>query len=414
MDHQDYFARRQSLTTEAEREGLFKEALERENLDRERFSKERASGLGSLAVHPHPSLIPVFERSLTDFSIDPAFENNDTKRCRVFRVRNRVVGKPAIASNMAEFRRAFDDVFCEGMLRNLNWNNVFAAGGSILACLQKIPDDVVGSTGKTRNYFRTKYPTSDIDLFLYRLNEEEGKRKIQEIYELVQEACPCKVVCFRSSSAVTLVSQYPYRHIQIVLRLYSSPYEILAGFDVDASTLGYDGKQVYADIRAHHALTKCCNTVDLTRRSPSYEVRLAKYGMRGFEVDLDWLERDMIDPSIFIKPWHEVKGLARLLVLERLRTKAQRDEFLGVMTMGRNKRPTYVAPRFGANPTAAGSLEMSNYSTVFLPWGDSFDADFCMKLMLKKDHGLNRAYHFKNRGGYCLHPCFFGTAKEVS
>ena len=30
-----------------------------------------------------------------------------------------------------------------------------------------------------------------------------------------------------------------------MLRLYSSPSEILSGFDVDACAVGYDGTQVY-------------------------------------------------------------------------------------------------------------------------------------------------------------------------
>ena len=39
-------------------------------------------------------------------------------------------------------------------------------------------------------------------------------------------------------------------------------------------------------------------TVDMTRRSPSYEVRLAKYASRGFEVYVPGLKRDKIDPSV--------------------------------------------------------------------------------------------------------------------
>ena len=40
------------------------------------------------------------------------------------------------------------------------------------------------------------------------------------------------------------------------------------------------------------------NTVDMTRRSPSYEVRLAKYSSRGFEVYVPDLKRDEIDPTV--------------------------------------------------------------------------------------------------------------------
>lgn len=111
-----------------------------------------------------------------------------------------------------------------------------------------------------------------------------------------------------------MVSQYPYRHVQVVLRLYSSPSEgahrpleacfsrpplgyfptliapacqriaVLNGFDVDSCAVGYDGQTVWVAQRAHLALTTQQNPVDMTRRSPTYEMRLAKYALRGFEV----------------------------------------------------------------------------------------------------------------------------------
>ena len=37
------------------------------------------------------------------------------------------------------------------------------------------------------------------------------------------------------------IGQYPYRPVQIVLRLYHSPAEILAGFDIDVPCCAYDG-----------------------------------------------------------------------------------------------------------------------------------------------------------------------------
>jgi hypothetical protein len=36
----------------------------------------------------------------------------------------------------------------------------------------------------------------------------------------------------------------------------------------------------------------------MTRRSPSYEVRLAKYSRRGFEVYIPGLKRSEIDPTV--------------------------------------------------------------------------------------------------------------------
>ena len=41
-----------------------------------------------------------------------------------------------------------------------------------------------------------------------------------------------------------ILAQYPYRSVQIVLRVYSSPAEVLAGFDVDVACCAYDGDRV--------------------------------------------------------------------------------------------------------------------------------------------------------------------------
>ena len=101
---------------------------------------------------------------------------------------------------------------------------MFASGGSVLASLMPLPEKYRGSINLRRKYFQERYPVSDIDLFLYGLNEDQAENKLLEIYEAVSSANPHKVVCFRTSNALTLVSQYPFRHIQVVLRLYSSPY----------------------------------------------------------------------------------------------------------------------------------------------------------------------------------------------
>ncbi len=47
-----------------------------------------------------------------------------------------------------------------------------------------------------------------------------------------------------------------------------------------------------------------CNTVDMTRRSPSYEVRLAKYSSRAFEVYVPTLRREDIDPTVAFLFFH--------------------------------------------------------------------------------------------------------------
>ena len=86
--------------------------------------------------------------------------------------------------------------------------------------------------------------------------------------------------------------------MQIVLRLYHSPAEIQAGFNVDSACVAYDGTRVLANPRSIVAMMRQANTVDITRRSPSYEVRLAKYAARGFEVYVPELRRGDVDPTV--------------------------------------------------------------------------------------------------------------------
>ena len=89
-----------------------------------------------------------------------------------------------------------------------------------------------------------------------------------------------------------------------------------------------DGKQVYASPRAVAAYMTQINTVDLTRRSPSYENRLSKYSHRGFEVYWPLLDRSRIDPTIFERSFGRTVGLARLLVLEKLPSTTEREAYV--------------------------------------------------------------------------------------
>ena len=190
----------------------------------------------------------------------------------------------ATVPRLDDFKQQFESYFAENMLNGLDWGNMVVAGGSVVGCTRPIPSRHQDMASKRAYYRDTLLGSSDIDIFLYGLTEEEANKKITYVYDHVCGACPFQVVCFRSANAVTMVSQYPYRHIQIVLRLYASPYEVLAGFDVDACTFAYDGTNVWTSPRGHHALVSGYNTIDVTRRSPSYEMRLAKYSKRGFGV----------------------------------------------------------------------------------------------------------------------------------
>jgi hypothetical protein len=60
------------------------------------------------------------------------------------------------------------------------------------------------------------------------------------------------------------------------------------------------GERVYVTPCALIALARKCNTIDLTRLSPSYEYRLAKYAARGVEIELPGLDRSLIDDVVSV------------------------------------------------------------------------------------------------------------------
>ena len=56
----------------------------------------------------------------------------------------------------------------------------------------------------------------------------------------------------------------------------------------------------------------------MTRRSPSYEMRLAKYARRGFAVVVPSFDINRVDPQLFEKRYDQLQGLAKLLLLGNL------------------------------------------------------------------------------------------------
>lgn len=258
------------------------------------------------------------------------------------------------------------DKFTGGQLRGLNWNGVFAAGGSVLCCLSSASQFTVENN-----------KSSDVDLFLYAMSEDDATAKLQHIYAVVQQNTGSRSEIVRAKHAVTILGQYPARHIQIVLRIYKSPAEVLMGFDVDCCCVGFDGKKAYALPRAQRAITKGYNLVDLSRRSLTYEVRLFKYAKRGFQVALPGHDASRVDPNVYNATLKDAKGLTKLLLLERMHTQGG-----GVGFGGPKKGP--MRRRGGLKKKKAGDEfnedakyeaeaqkgDASDYNLdVFIPWG---------------------------------------------
>eukprot|EP01091_Cochliopodium_minus_P014082 TRINITY_DN470_c0_g2_i1.p1 TRINITY_DN470_c0_g2~~TRINITY_DN470_c0_g2_i1.p1 ORF type:complete len:1824 (-),score=771.42 TRINITY_DN470_c0_g2_i1:113-5584(-) len=404
-----------------EKKKLFDDIIDEENGYRELFAQTRDSPIIS---DNHLMLIDVFKNN--EIFKYAKWSKEEEELPKVFPIKKELL-KPENGScivDSKEFERNFN-VFSEDQLRFLNWDNVLAAGGSILASLTPVPGEH-GTNNKTKRkyYHDIAYAGSDIDLFLYGLEtEEECNKKLIEIFEAVTESNPKTTIAFRSKHVVTLISEYPYRHIQIVLRQYKTAAEVLMCFDVDACSVGYNGKSVFMTPRAHRALTHQYNVVDMERRSPSYEMRLAKYAERGFSVVVPSLERDKIDPQLFERRFDQLQGLARLLLLEKLKSPESRYRYKDLLRI-KKMRPepkegrTSFANKFGfdaddlEDEREKGTSTASDYSTVYLPWGQKWNAERIRKLCYTKDVILNSEWYAKNKK-YHTHPCFFGSATDV-
>lgn len=256
---------------------------------------------------PYANLINVFKKpEAFDFAPETADELQMPKLLTKLRLPGKM---DCSVVNRESFLKNFED-FSRGILKGISWDNIFVAGGSVLGPLMNIGE-------KTR---ALSFKDSDIDIFVYGLTPEKALEKVEEIFFKIQANTNASGEIVRTKNSVTIIGQYPVRHVQIVLRLYKSPAEILMGFDVDCCALGFDGTDVWALPRAARALSKRYNLVDMTRRSLTYETRLYKYAKRGFAVAVPGLMRHMIRSDLYqLRPW-QVHGLAKLLLFEHALT----------------------------------------------------------------------------------------------
>ncbi|KAK3329602.1 hypothetical protein B0H66DRAFT_31713 [Apodospora peruviana] len=387
-----------------------------------------------LLKDPYVNVLPLFTEDTPNIKVrarDLANESKAEKSKYIMPLPKgirRPNDSPAVVQSFKEFQRNFN-VFSESSLVELNWDNVIAAGSSVVNCLLPVPEEQGSSKRGLREFYHEKFcPASDVDLFLYGLTEEQAIEKIKDIEISVRDALLTETTTVRTKHAITICSQYPTRHIQIVLRIYKSVSEILTGFDIDCSGAAYDGKQVYCTPRALESYMTQINHIDLSRRSPSYENRLSKYSHRGFEVYWPDLDRSRVDPTIFERSFMRTLGLARLLVLERLPTSSARDQYLDKRRKerGRPRIDRYYRNfrSFGGNIKDAhedevadwvDQEEVSNYHTFTIPYGEKFHAKKIEKLCYTRDLLLNAEWNQPDDRDVYLHrhPAFFGRVEDV-
>ncbi|KAK8812344.1 hypothetical protein WA158_007578 [Blastocystis sp. Blastoise] len=412
----DYLEKFRSCKTFEEYEKLRKIVTSEENTYRKLFAKKAALSNVSYLKEKDLFLVPAYANE-DCFVFKKEMVNSNAENV-MFPLKKPRKDNQLMISTKAEFQRNWN-IFTERLFEYLDWDHLFVAGGSVLGCVLKVPNGADKDYRTLRHYYHEDvYSGSDLDLYIYGLNEDEAIEKMKDIYNTICDAIPVTVFAFRTAYTITLVSEFPFRHIQIILRLYSSPAEILMGFDVDSCAIGYDGKEVYMVPRCHQALVRHRNVIDMSRRSPTYEQRLTKYAKRGFDIEVPSLHREWIDPNIFEKPWDQIQGLAKLIILEKLDSPSERFSYKERSLSSRLNKQLKM-DNLSLNPYIQSKLQTSNektsdYSMVFLPWGKEWKAVDLAKKMREKDSCLNGDWSemFQKRG-YHTHPCFVGTLEEV-
>jgi hypothetical protein len=92
------------------------------------------------------------------------------------------------------------------LLEGLNWDNVFVAGGIILASLLCI--DSPTAVHKPEDYV-----SSDIDIYIYGLSPLEANEKVKHIFEIYKRNLPSQAptLVVRNSKAINFISHFPLK-----------------------------------------------------------------------------------------------------------------------------------------------------------------------------------------------------------
>ncbi len=200
----------------------------------------------------------------------------------------------------------FIDQFNKNIPFKINMDNILIAGGCIGNILIK------------QNSVR------DIDIFVYGLNTEDATERVGTLindlsnsYEKYlkerererdrerlmsnknssksqpktskSKKIEYEFKCIRNKNCISLIYDEKYV-VQIILRIYKDKSEILHGFDLGSSAVGFDGENVYFTSLSKFAYEYSCNIIDTTRRSTTYERRLIKYFKRQFDIILPHMD----------------------------------------------------------------------------------------------------------------------------
>lgn len=116
------------------------------------------------------------------------------------------------------------------------------------------------------------------------ITKEQIKKLHEECPHLYDEHIKENIQCFYNGNTINVIVNDI--KIQFILRLYNTKSEILHGFDLGSSAIGFDGKDVYFTSLSKFCYENMVNIFDGKKRSVTYELRLVRYFEKGFSIIL--------------------------------------------------------------------------------------------------------------------------------
>ncbi|KAJ7429068.1 hypothetical protein B0H11DRAFT_1946103 [Mycena galericulata] len=185
------------------------------------------------------------------------------------------------------FKKVFN-IMTGGLLNNLDWANIFVAGGMALGTLVSVQTPDLHPDVDVRE----PYKSSDIDIYIYGLSAADATAKIRSVYNTFRfnvAGTGTQTLMVKNSKTITFYATWPTRRIQIVLKLVESPKHVLLNFDLDICAIGWDGSDVWMLPRTARALETGSNVFTmnlihghyLSERRASQRQRIFKYANKA-------------------------------------------------------------------------------------------------------------------------------------
>lgn len=171
----------------------------------------------------------------------------------------------------------------------------------------------------------------DIDIFT--CDKEETMRHIETIYGQRDY-----YGLYQSGNAITYKGNV---NVQYILREYTSPSQIIHGFDVSCCSILFDGEKLWTTNKGLYCINNMVNWFEPDRSSPTYAMRLSKYHIRGFMLRFPSIEGIIINDQYYAQIYntvlYEYYHNYDNIVLEKVW-----NPYIDVETMKKDYVPYYV------------------------------------------------------------------------